>query len=200
RAAEGLVDRLEDPYASLFTPEELEAFTVAYEGHYAGVGMLIQAQEGAPVVQGVFPNTPAERLGVQVGDRIVAIDGESVRAWELEKVANALKGEAGSKVRVAFLRYGVERPIAAAITRAVVRIPAVPYATIVDGDGGHRPLQQCDETAAEEVATSVALLVREGAEAVVLTRRAYGVGIVDEAVDNAGLCLPRGSEVARQSD
>jgi C-terminal processing protease CtpA/Prc len=42
RAAEGLVERLEDPYAELYSPEELEEFTMAYEGHYAGVGMLLE--------------------------------------------------------------------------------------------------------------------------------------------------------------
>lgn len=198
RAAEGLVDRLEDPYASLFSPEELEEFTVAYEGHYAGVGMLIESQQGAAVVRRVFPNTPAERIGVQVGDRIVAIDGQNVHEWALEKVANALKGEAGSEVRVAFARYGVQRPIEAAITRAVVRIPAVPYATMVDGDVGYLPLLQFNETAAEEVAASVESLVEQGATGLVLDLRGNGGGIVDEAVDIAGLFLPRGAGVARQ--
>ncbi|NIP80378.1 MAG: PDZ domain-containing protein, partial [Gemmatimonadetes bacterium] len=131
RAAEGLVDQLEDPYADLFSPEELEEFTVAYEGHYAGVGMLIEAQQDAAVVRRVFPNTPAERIGAQVGDRIVAIDGRSVDGWPLEKVADALKGEPGTEVEVIFLRFGVDAPIDVNITRAVVRIPAVPYSATV---------------------------------------------------------------------
>ena len=198
RAAEGLVAELEDPYASLFSPEELEEFTAAYEGHYAGVGMLIEAQQGAAVVRRVFPNTPAERVGVQVGDRITRIDGDVVSQWPLEKVANSLKGEAGSKVRVQFARYGVEQPIEASITRAVVRIPAVPYATMVGEDVGYIPLLQFNETAAEEVATAVRELMEEGASGVVLDLRGNGGGIVDEAVDIAGLFLPRGSDIARQ--
>ena len=98
RAAEGLVDRLEDPYADLFSPEELEEFTVAYEGHYAGVGMLIEAQQGSTVVRRVFPNTPAERTGVHAGDRILAVDGEDISGWPLERVSNSLKGEPGTEV------------------------------------------------------------------------------------------------------
>ncbi len=198
RAAEGLVDRLEDPYADLVSPEEMEEFEVAYEGHYAGVGMLIEAQQGAAVVARVFPNTPAERIGVQVGDHVLAIDGDEVGAWSLDRVANALKGEPGTVVRVNFLRYGTPEPIRAQITRAVVRIPAVPYATMLGDDVGYLPLLQFNETAAQEVRTSVQQLVQEGARGIVLDLRGNGGGIVDQAVDIAGLFLPRTSEIARQ--
>ena len=198
RAAEGLVDRLEDPYASLYSPEEIEEFTVTYEGHYAGVGMLIRAQDDGVVVERVFPNTPAERVGVQAGDRLIGVDGSSVGGWELERVSNALKGEPGSKVRIRFVRFGVDEPIQAAITRAVVRIPAVPFATMMDDSIGYVPLLQFNETAAEEVGRSVEKLVAQGAEGLVLDLRGNGGGIVDEAVEIAGLFLPDGSEIARQ--
>lgn len=198
RAAEGLVDRLEDPYAVLFSPEDLEEFTVAYEGHYAGVGMLIEAQPGGAVVRRVFPSTPAERIGAQAGDRIVAIDGESVDGWPLERISNALKGEPGTEVDVLFLRYGVPEGIDVSMTRAIVRIPAVPYATIVDQDVGYLPLVQFNETAADEVAASVSQLVDDGARGLVLDLRGNGGGIVDQAVSIAGMFLPEGTEIARQ--
>jgi carboxyl-terminal processing protease len=198
RAAEGLVDRLDDPYAVLFSPEEIEEFTATYEGHYAGVGMLIEAQQGAAVVRRVFPNTPAERIGAQEGDRVVAIDGQRVTDWPLERVANALKGEPGTDVEVVFLRYGVAEPIDVDITRAVVRIPAVPYATLVDQDIGYIPLLQFNETAADEVAAAVEKLTRAGARGLVLDLRGNGGGIVDQAVGIAGLFLPERSPIAHQ--
>lgn len=200
RAAEGLVDRLEDPYAALYSPEELEEFTVAYEGHYAGVGMLIEAQDRGPVVRRVFPNTPAERVGVQVGDRVLEVDGESVTGWPLERVSNALKGESGTRVEVRFARPGVIDPIRARITRAVVRIPAVPYAAMVEEDIGYVPLLQFNETAADEVAASVRELVDDGATGLVLDLRGNGGGIVDHAIRIAGLFLPEGTEIARQAE
>lgn len=198
RAAEGLVDRLEDPYADLFSPEEMEEFTLAYEGHYAGVGMLIETQEGATIVRRVFPNTPAERTGVQMGDRIVQVAGDAVDGWPLEKVSNALKGEPGTEVDVLFVRYGVNRPIQTRMTRAVVRIPAVPYATTVAEDVGYIPLLQFNETAAEEVAAAVRDLGEQGVAGLVLDLRGNGGGIVDQAVSIAGLFLPEGTGVARQ--
>lgn len=198
RAAEGLVQRLEDPYASLYSPEELEDFTVAYEGHYAGVGMLIEAQAGGAVVRRVFPNTPAERIGAMAGDRVIAVDGESVEGWPLAQISNALKGEPGTQVDVLFSRFGVREPIAVSITRAVVRIPAVPYATMIQNEIGYIPLLQFNETAAEEVATATQDLLDQGATGLVLDLRDNGGGIVDQAVQIAGLFLPEGTEIARQ--
>jgi carboxyl-terminal processing protease len=198
RAAAGLVDHLGDPYAELYSPEDLEEFTMAYEGHYAGVGMLIEAQQGAPVVRRVFPNTPAERHGVRSGDRVLAIDGEAVEGWSLERVANALKGVPGSVVEVEFRRYGVSSTLAARITRAVVRIPAVPFATILDGDVGYIPVLQFNETAAREVALTLGGLIDEGARSLVLDLRGNGGGMVDQAVQIAGFFLPEGARVARQ--
>ncbi|MGK7312023.1 MAG: S41 family peptidase [Candidatus Longimicrobiales bacterium M2_2A_002] len=198
RAAEGLVEELEDPYADLFSPEDLEEFTVAYEGHYAGVGMLIEAQDDGAVVRRVFPNTPAERIGAQAGDRVIAVDGRSVRGWPLERISNALKGEPGTEVDVLFMRYGVREPIDVSITRAVVRIPAVPYATVLHDEVGYIPLLQFNETAAEEVAASVRSLIDEGAGGLVLDLRGNGGGIVDQAVSIAGLFLPEDTEIARQ--
>jgi carboxyl-terminal processing protease len=198
RAAEGLVHRLGDPYAELYSPDDLEEFTMTYEGHYAGVGMLIESQEGVPVVRRVFPNTPAERNGVRAGDRLVSIDKAAVEGWPLERVANALKGAPGSIVEVEFRRYGVPRPLAASIIRAVVRIPAVPYATVVDGDVGYIPVLQFNETAAEEVASALGDLIQRGARGVVLDLRGNGGGMVEQAVEIAGFFLPAGADVARQ--
>lgn len=198
RAAEGLVQQLQDPYAALFSPEDLEEFTVAYEGHYAGVGMLIESQPEGAVVRRVFPHTPAERVGAQAGDRVIAVDGESVRGWPLERISNALKGEPGTDVEVRFLRFGVPDPINTSITRAIVRIPAVPYATMVQDDVGYIPLLQFNETAGDEVKASVQDLMDQGAKGLILDLRGNGGGIVDEAVDIASLFLPNGATIARQ--
>jgi carboxyl-terminal processing protease len=200
RAAAGLVNELGDPYAELFSPEDLEEFTMAYEGHYAGVGMLIESQQGAAVVLRVFPNTPAERNGVQMGDRLVSIDGELVDGWSLERVANTLKGTPGSLVEVEFRRYGVSTPLATQMTRAVVRIPAVPFTTVVEGTVGYIPVFQFNETAAREVAAALEGLVKEGVTSLVLDLRRNSGGIVEQAIGIAGLFLPAGTSVARQQE
>ncbi|HEX7050035.1 MAG TPA: S41 family peptidase [Longimicrobiales bacterium] len=198
KAARGLVEELDDPYASLYSPDELEDFTITHEGHYAGVGMIVEDQDGAAIVSRVFPNTPSERAGIRVGDQIIALDGESTRGWELSRVANGLKGEPGTVVEVRLARPGAETSIDVRMTRAEIHIPAVPYATLLDDGAGYIPLLQFSESAAEEVEAAVRRLVDEGATGLVLDLRGNGGGILDEAIAIAGLFLPRGTPVARQ--
>ncbi len=198
RAAEGLVSQLGDPYAELYSPEDMEDFTATYEGHYGGVGMMIESHQGLPVVRRVFPNTPAERRGVAEGDRVLTIDGDPVEGWPLERVANTLKGRPGSIVEVRFRRHGVPQPIMVRMTRAVVRIPAVPFSTPITDNVGYIPLLQFNETAAAEVTAALGELSASGATSVILDLRGNSGGMLDQAVRIAGLFLPLGAPVARQ--
>src|SRR5687768_14905384 len=79
KAAMGLLDQLEDPYAHLYKPAELSEFTQQHQGNYGGVGMTIEDRDGVHTVVRVFPETPAERAGFAEGDRIYSVNGEVVR-------------------------------------------------------------------------------------------------------------------------
>lgn len=197
KAARGLLTELDDPYAALYSPEEMEEFTVAHEGHYAGVGMLVEDQRGVARVSRVFPDTPAERAGAREGDGIVEVDGESTRGWPLERVTARLKGEEGTVVAVRFSRLGAGA-VDVEMTRAVIRIPAVPFATVLDNDIGYVPLLQFNETASTEVEASVRRLLDEGVRSLILDLRGNGGGLVNHAIEIAGLFLPKGTPVAVQ--
>lgn len=196
-AARGLIQELGDPYAALYSPEEMEEFTVAHEGHYAGVGMLVEDQRGVARVSRVFPDTPAERAGAREGDGIIEVEGESTAGWPLERVTARLKGEAGTVVSVRFARPGVGH-VDVEMTRAVIRIPAVPYVTMLEDATGYIPLLQFNETAADEVTAAVGRLLDEGARGLILDLRGNGGGLVNHAIEIAGLFLPQGSPVAVQ--
>lgn len=200
KAARGLLAELEDPYAVLYSPEELERFTIQHEGKYAGVGMLVEERDGAAMVRRVYPNTPAERAGLMPGDFILSLDGESVAGWPLDQVAGGLKGEPGTVVEVEIGRPGVDEAFQVRLTRAVIHIPAVPFTMLVDGGVGYVPLLQFNETSAEETAVAVAELLDRGASGIVLDLRGNGGGIVDQAIDIAGIFLPRGTAVAEQRE
>jgi carboxyl-terminal processing protease len=195
KAARGLVHELNDPYTVLFTPKELQAFTTTTGGRYAGVGMQIEDIKGQITVNKVFPNTPAEQAGVSEGDRIMFVDTASTKGWKIDQVSNALKGPPGTKVNVRFSRPGVSEPIAVRFTRAVIHIPAVPFATMVDGKIGYIPVQQFNETATEELANALRRLQREGAKGVVLDLRGNPGGILDQAFAMSNLFLSEGEEI-----
>ena len=150
KAARGVVAELKDPYAELYTPKDLEMFNQNTGGFYGGIGMTIVSQDGLITIEKVFPHTPAERAGIRVGDKIVGVDTANVRGWKTDQVSAKLKGPPGTKVSARFLRPGADQ-FSVTFTREVVRIPAVPYAIMLDGKVAYIPVQGFSETASSEV-------------------------------------------------
>ena len=196
KAARGLVRSLNDPYADLYSPQELSSFSRNSLGNaYGGVGMLIEDQQGVFTVAKVYPHTPAEAGGVQLGDRIVSVNGTSTTGLKLEGVSSRLTGTPGSTVRVTFARGGVQQPIESQFTRAVVHIPAVPFAVMLDDRIGYIPVQRFNETSGGEVETALRNLAGRGAQGFVLDLRGNGGGDFDESLRMANLFLKRGQDI-----
>jgi carboxyl-terminal processing protease len=195
KAATGLVRELNDPYSQLFTPEEMKTFTTNTSGHYGGIGMQIESQNGIVTVSKVFPNTPAEAAGVMEGDQILWVDTLSARGWTLTQTSDYLTGTPGTKVKVRFGRPGVAQPITVNFTRAVIHVPAVPYSLMLDGDIGYILLQQFNETAARDVADAARALQQQGARGIILDERGNPGGYVDQSLALSGLFLKSGQEI-----
>ena len=197
KAARGLVEQLRDPYAELVSPKELAAFDAQVAGRYAGLGLLVEDHEGRYFVGRVFPNTPGEHGGVQIGDRIVSVDGRQAGVLKFQEVTGSMKGAPGTSVTVQFERPGVAEPITIRFTRAVIHIPGVPYALLLDGKIGYIPVQQFTEKAGEEAEAAVARLQAQGARGFVLDLRGDGGGYTDQAERIANLFLAPGQEIYR---
>ena len=195
KAARGLLDQINDPYAALYSPKQLQDFTATTGGRYGGIGMLVEEQEGQTVVSRIFPNTPAAEAGVIEGDRIVGVDSVSTVGWPMAEVTEKLKGVPGTTVQVSFARPNVPDAIEMRLTRAIIRIPAVPYALMLDNKIGYVPLNQFNETSAGEVRTAVNRLVNEGAKGLILDLRGNGGGIVDQALRISELFLQPEQEI-----
>ena len=199
KAAHGLVRELNDPYSELLAPKQNDEFNRAVGGRYGGVGMLLEEQKTPTsttvVVSRVFPNTPAELGGVREGDRIVMVDSLSTADAKIDKVSDALRGLAGTTVRVTFQRPGVTEPVKLQFKRAVIHVPAVPFTTMLDGKVGYIPLQTFNENTAEEVENAAKKLVADGAHGIVLDLRDNGGGIVDQSLAVTSLFLKPGQSI-----
>lgn len=196
KAARGLVRELNDPYSVLLSPKELSTFNAQTNGRYAGIGMEIAETQGFVTVQRVFPHTPAEQAGVQEGDRINFIDTVNIRGWTVSQTSDALKGRPGSKVLVKFSRTGVPELIPITFTRALISIPAVPYAIMLDGKIGYIPLLQFNESARDQIEASIRKLNREGAKGLILDLRGNPGGILDQSLTVSNLFLRKGQQIS----
>ena len=196
RAARGLITELKDPYSELYTPKDLEAFNQNTGGFYGGIGMLIQDQQGSIMISKVYPNTPAEEAGIREGDRIVGVDTASTRGWKVDQVSGGLKGPPGTRVKARFARPGVDAPFEVEFTRRTIRIPAIPYALMLEGKTAYIPLQQFNETTTREFAENLRRLQTEGATGLVIDLRRNTGGFLDQALDLTNFFLPRGTELA----
>ncbi|MDQ3698737.1 MAG: S41 family peptidase [Gemmatimonadota bacterium] len=196
KAAMGLVEQLDDPYSELFTPQQSRRFSTNSTGRYGGIGMSIEKQAENVVVVRVFPNTPAERAGVVEGDRIIGVDTASARDWSTDQVSTALTGTPGTKVRVRFARPGVPQPIDHVLTRAIINVPAVLYAMLLDGGVGYVFLQQFNENASDELSAAIDRLSKRGAKGIILDLRWNPGGILDQSLSVSNLFLKDGQEIA----
>jgi carboxyl-terminal processing protease len=203
KASNGLVEQLNDPYSELMSPKDIEEFQRGTLGLYGGIGAIVETRTGdRTFIQRVYPNTPAERGGVQAGDEIIAVDSVSTVGFELARVTALTRGVPGTKVKVTFLREGVAEPIVLSMTRAEVHIPAVPFALMLEPGIGYVPLQTFNETSAEEVQSAVDSLLRSGARSLILDLRSNPGGILGQALSISSLFLRPGQplvEVRRRN-
>src|SRR6186997_1083054 len=105
KAVDGMLYELEDPYTTLLPPDKLGRLNEATSGNYAGVGIQVDVRDGWLVVIAPLPGSPAERAGIQPGDRIIEIEGRPAKGWTMEEATKAFRGNAGTS-----LSFRVERP------------------------------------------------------------------------------------------
>jgi carboxyl-terminal processing protease len=197
KAARGLLVQIGDPYADLFSPEQLAEFSrQALRNSYAGVGMQITVVRDTALVTRVFLGSPAALAGVQRGDRIVKVAGEPVVGLPLEQVTQRLLGPQGTTVEVDYVRPRTGT-IHHSFVRGRVKYPSVSYAVMLEPGIGYVPLESFNDTSGEEVEAALVGLRKSGARAYVLDLRGNTGGSLEQAVRIASLFLRQGQEVLR---
>lgn len=112
----------EDPYAAYYTKEEIEETRNRQKGIYKGIGAAVSEKEGGPLVEYVYPGSPAEKGGLLAGDIVLKVDGISVESLSLNYIVeNLIQGLAGSSLEMVVNRNGEE--VTLRITRGEVVIP-----------------------------------------------------------------------------
>jgi carboxyl-terminal processing protease len=188
----GLRQRHGDRFTEYFSPESLESFNQQIEGRFSGVGLsVVPVERGLRVVQ-VFPRSPADKAGIEAGDTIVAVNGDSIAGESSNEATKKIKGPEGTEVTLGVrdARSGEVRQVD--LVRAEVALPNVSSRVErVDGRRlGYVRMLSFSEGVHALLADAVRKVQREGAEGIVLDLRHNPGGLLDEAVLSASLFLP----------
>ncbi|HUG41967.1 MAG TPA: S41 family peptidase [Longimicrobiales bacterium] len=194
-AIDGMLEELGDPHSVLMDPEDYDDLRVQTHGEYGGLGIEIDIRDGWLTVLSPLPNSPAEKVGLQAGDRIIRVEGESTADWTTDKAVSVLRGPKGSTVNITVARLGIEAPIPFEITRDEITITAVPSAFMLDPRVGYVELTVFSETATRDLRAAIERLRKEGARSLVLDMRRNTGGLLDEGMSVADLFLDRGQLV-----
>lgn len=188
----GLIATLNDAYAEVLTPRRVEAFREATTGNYAGIGVAIQLLNDRITVTAVFRGFPAERVGIQVGDVIVGVDGESAEEWTTREASERIRGTPGTMVTVSVERDGFSASIPHDIERDNIHVSSV-HAVYVDEDIGYIELDRVARGSTAEMDSAFALLA--DARGIVLDLRRNPGGYLDESLTLTDLFLDRGKRI-----
>ena len=187
-----------DPYTVYYPEDEDEDLKMMLTGKYAGVGAVIRYHQrhDRVVIVEPYEGMPALDAGLRAGDILLTIDGEDLKGLPVDEVSSRLRGEPGTTLAVRAKREGIADSIVEVkISRANIAMPSVPYYTLFADSVGYVILNSFTENCAREVRLALVELKNRGARSFILDLRGNGGGSMAEAIDIAGLFVPKGTTV-----
>ena len=195
RAVAGVVEELGDPHSVYLDPRRLSQLEESTSGRYAGVGIQMDVRDSGITVVATLPGTPAERAGIQTGDRIVEVDGKSTAGLTADEALRALRGATGSTVKVSVERPGLATHLPFTLTRAEIEVNPVQHALLLPDRVGYVSLAVFSTDAARDLATAIDSLRSAGARSLILDLRGDPGGLLDQGIGVADLFLDPGKRI-----
>jgi carboxyl-terminal processing protease len=183
-----------DPH-SFYIPEKKEKeVNEPLEGNFEGIGVQFMIQKDTVVVVTPISGGPSESLGIEPGDRIVKVEGETIAGIGIENqdVIDKLRGEKGSKVKITVYRPSSDTLIPFTITRGKIPIHSVDVGYMVDDRTGYVKITRFSQSTHEEFRKKNERLLQEGMERLVLDLRGNGGGYLHSAIRIADEFLRKG--------
>jgi len=196
-AIEGLVGAIGDPHTSFFSPEDSKKFNEDINGNFSGIGAEIGIRDSKLVVISPLEDSPAQNAGLQPGDHIIQIDGESTIEIKIEEAVKKIRGEIGTVVTLTVLREGVDGSNDYDITRGNIAVPTVKWELM---DDNIIYLQMFSFNGNSTLAFQKAMVsgLLAGGKGLVFDLRGNPGGYLDVSVKIAGFFLERGNIVVTE--
>ncbi|MEO8334058.1 MAG: S41 family peptidase [bacterium] len=194
-AIEGALRELRDPHTVFLSPQRLTRLEESTSGQYAGVGIQMDVGDSGITVIGTLPVSPAEQAGILTGDRIVSIDGKTTLGVTSEEALKALRGAAGTTVKIIVERQGIDERMPFTLERRKIEVNPVRHALLLRDSIGYVDLVMFSAAAAADLSHAIDSLKSVGAKSLVLDLRGDPGGLLDQGVSVADLFLDAGQAI-----
>lgn len=187
-----------DPYTVYYPESKIEDAMFMQTGQYGGIGTLVNTIDKKITVTEPYQGYAAVKAGLMAGDIIIKIAGKSVEGKHHEEIGDLLTGNPGSTVEVTIQRPGESTPRNITITREEIKIPDVPFFSMLDDEStGYIKLTGFTQTASTEVRSAFQELKKKNMSRLVLDLRGNGGGLLREAINIVNFFVPKGTEIVR---
>jgi carboxyl-terminal processing protease len=190
-AIRGMLQAVGDPYASYLNPAQYAVESQDLRGSFEGIGAEVAMRDGRLTIVAPIPGTPAEGAGIQPGDVILEIDGESTAGVTLLEAVGKIRGRKGTEVRLLVLHRQSKEPVSITITRGVIPLDSVRFSMLADRIG-HLRISSFTSTTNREVQEALEKSRNLGSVGLVLDLRNNPGGLLSAVVDVTSQFLDSG--------
>jgi carboxyl-terminal processing protease len=205
-AIEGVFQQLHDSHSTYVTPKDYALTRDDFSGGFQGIGATVSQQDNYVVILQTLPNTPAQKAGLQSGDALLTVNGESAEGWTVEQAVLKIRGPRGSAVEIKVRhRDGTEQTYT--ITREDVLVASVvttpPAGTLRDSAGAEAPdiaymhILSFTSRTPQELKTAVGEATQRGAKGILIDLRSNPGGLLAETTQIADFFLDSGVIVSQ---
>jgi carboxyl-terminal processing protease len=185
-----------DPHSKFFDPKAFTSLREDQRGRYYGLGITVTTRFGkVTVISPPFLGSPAEKVGLRVGDVISHVNGESTQGMELNDVVARLKGPRGTAVNIKIMRPGVEEPIEMAVIRDEIAKFTISNAFNIRDKIGYIKLDSFAETTGAELREALKKVDSTTLEGLILDLRGNPGGLLQEAIEVSETFLQKGQMI-----
>lgn len=195
KSVDGMLYELRDPYSTFLPPDRFARLNETTSGNYAGLGVEVDLRDGWLIVVAPMPGGPAERAGLQPGDRIIEIGGKPTKGWTNEEASKVLRGKPGTTVALKLERPGVSSPIDLKVQRMTIHQSAVRRAALLGEGVGYIDLKAFSDSTAKEMNVAITSLLAHGMKTLVLDLRINPGGLLNQGVRVSDLFLDPGQKI-----
>jgi len=187
-AIKGMLSSL-DPHSSFMPPNVYKEMQIDTKGEFGGLGIQISIKDNFLTVIAPIEDTPAYKVGVKAGDKIIKINNESTKDMSILDAVSKLRGPKGTSVTITIVREGLDKPKDITIVRDIINIKSVKSRTI-DSSIGYVKLLQFQETTSSELEKALKSLEKENINSLILDLRNNPGGLLNSSVDVTSQFLP----------